>query len=128
MKTHIYSQLAGITGQDGFYLTQLLLTKDYVVHGLVRPCSSRDSKLTQLCEEYGTRVILHFGDVLDTACLAYILSLIKITEIYHLAAQSHVGLSFHMPQYTNDVNALGTLRLLEVIVLLKLTDTIKFAM
>jgi GDPmannose 4,6-dehydratase len=114
----------GISGQDGYYLSRILLKKGYLVHGLIRP-SSRAFNLHTYKPEVRASLTIHYGDVLDFSCLLRILSNVEIDEIYHLAAQSHVGVSFTSPVYTSDVNALGTLRLLQIIVQLKLQKKIK---
>ena len=111
--------ITGITGQDGSYLTELLLEKGYEVHGLVRRTSSLDrSRLDHLYknpELYGRRLFLHYGELSDTTPLRRILQKVIPDEIYHLAGQSHVGLSFEIPETTCEMTALGTLRLLEMI-------------
>ena len=113
--------ITGITGQDGSYLAELLLEKNYIVHGLVRRSSNIN---TQRIEHIfsNKKLILHYGDVTDGACMFKILNLIKNNyldmerlEIYNLAAQSHVKISFEMPEYTCDVDAMCTVRLLEAI-------------
>jgi GDPmannose 4,6-dehydratase len=111
--------ITGITGQDGSYLTELLLDKGYEVHGLVRRTSSLDrSRLDHLYnnpEIYGKRLFLHYGELSDTTPLRRLLQKTVPDEIYHLAGQSHVGLSFEIPETTCEMTALGTLRLLEMI-------------
>lgn len=111
--------ITGITGQDGSYLAELLLEKGYEVHGLVRRSSTfNTSRIDHLFvdpHETGVRLFLHHGDVTDPICLSVLIEKIKPTEIYNLAAQSHVLVSFSMPSYTNDVNAGGTLSILEAI-------------
>ncbi len=113
--------ITGITGQDGSYLAELLLEKGYMVHGLIRRASTIN---TQRIENIfnNKNLKLHYGDVTDGTCLFMILSFIKDKypemdrlEIYNLAAQSHVKVSFEMPEYTADVDAFGTLKLLEAI-------------
>lgn len=122
---HKRAFITGITGQDGSYLAELLLAKGYEVHGLVRRSSSfntgRIEHLYQDPHEPTARLHLHYGDVLDMASLLRILARVKPAEIYHLAAQSHVRVSFDMPVHTADTIALGTLRLLEAIRELGLT-------
>jgi GDP-mannose 4,6-dehydratase len=114
----------GITGQDGSYLSEILLSKGYKVHGLVRPTSQRWQALGRPLRP-GLKI--HFGDMSDLARLIKILGSIgEVDEIYHLAAQSHVGVSFESPLLTSDVNALGTLRLLEAMTTLKLEKTTRF--
>ena len=107
--------ITGITGQDGSYLAELLLGKGYVVHGLVRSAASMcnlDGLHAAIAAE---KLVLHLGDLTDGAALTRIVSSIKPTEVYNLAAQSHVGASFERPEYTADVVALGTIRLVEAI-------------
>lgn len=108
--------VTGITGQDGSYLTELLLSKGYVVHGLVRRSSSfntgRIEHIYRDAHEPGTRLFLHFGDMSDFSSLSNLMAKIEPDEVYHLAAQSHVRVSFDQPEYTSDVVATGTLRLL----------------
>lgn len=113
--------ITGITGQDGSYLAELLLQKDYFVHGMIRRSSSMNtSRLDDIFTN--PQLILHYGDITDSSCLSSILSNIRSTytdmdilEIYNLAAQSHVKVSFEMPEYTADTDAFGTLKLLEAI-------------
>lgn len=113
--------ITGITGQDGSYLTELLLGKDYLVHGLIRRSSTiNTARIEHLFHSPALK--LHYGDMTDGACLYKILNDIKIThpsmerlEIYNLAAQSHVKISFEMPEYTADTDAFGTLKLLEAV-------------
>lgn len=111
--------ITGITGQDGSYLTELLLQHGYVVHGLVRRSSSlntgRIDHLYQDPHEPDRRLILHYGDMTDATHLARLIEEIRPHEIYNLAAQSHVKVSFEAPEYTADVDALGTLRLLDAV-------------
>ncbi len=109
--------ITGITGQDGSYLAELLLSKGYEVHGIIRRASSfnteRIDHLYQDPHVHGTRLFLHYGDVTDSSQLASLLYDVQPAEIYHLAAQSHVRVSFDTPEYTGDVTGLGTVRLLE---------------
>lgn len=111
--------ITGITGQDGSYLTELLLSKGYEVHGIVRRTSSLDrSRLEGLYhdpEVYNKRLFLHYGELTDQTTLRRILFKIVPDEIYHLAGQSHVGLSFEIPESTCEMTAMGTLRLLELV-------------
>jgi GDPmannose 4,6-dehydratase len=111
--------LTGITGQDGSYLAEFLLNKGYEVHGLIRRSSTfntdRIDHLYQDVHNPGTRLFLHFGDLSVSAQLMDLLHAIEPDEIYHLGAQSHVRVSFDMPEYTGDITGLGTLRLLEAI-------------
>jgi GDPmannose 4,6-dehydratase len=122
--------ITGVTGQDGALLAELLLEEGYVVHGIKRRSSSfntaRVDNLYVDPHETGVRFFLHHGDVTDAARLIQIVDQTQPDEIYNLAAQSHVGVSFEMPKYTTDVNALGTLRLLEAIRILKLGDRVRF--
>ncbi|GAM41948.1 hypothetical protein TCE0_042r15481 [Talaromyces pinophilus] len=115
--------ITGIFGQDGSYLTEILLEKGYEVHGLVRPTAQRREALNHPLRP---GVKLYFGDILDFESLLNILGSIEVDEIYHLAAQSHVGVSFKTPYLTSDTNALGTLRLLETIKILRVRVKIRF--
>ncbi len=116
MKTAL---ITGITGQDGSYLAELLLNKGYKVHGIVRRSSSINThRIDHLIDADGTgneNFILHFGDLSDSCNLSKLIYKIEPSEIYNLGAQSHVKVSFDVPEFTSDVNALGTLRLLESI-------------
>lgn len=111
--------ITGITGQDGSYLAELLLGKDYTVHGIIRRSSSFNTgRIDHLYEEphsENRNLHLHYGDLTDAACLARLVAEIRPDEVYHLGAQSHVRVSFEIPEYTADVVALGTLRLLEAV-------------
>jgi len=111
--------ITGITGQDGSYLTELLLDEGYEVHGVVRRSSSfnrgRLEHLIQDDDIYGERLFLNYGDMTDSSALNRLLEKVGPDEIYNLAAQSHVRISFDMPEYTGDVNALGVARLLDAI-------------
>ena len=111
--------ITGITGQDGSYLAELLLGRGYVVHGIIRRSSSfNTARIDHLFNDpaiYGKRMFLHYGDVVDTSNLNRILERIRPDEIYNLAAQSHVKVSFEIPEYTSEVDALGTLRFLDAI-------------
>jgi GDPmannose 4,6-dehydratase len=111
--------ITGITGQDGSYLAELLLEKGYEVHGLIRRSSSINTgRIDHLYEDPHVpdrRLILHHGDMSDSAHLARLIDEVRPREVYNLAAQSHVKVSFEAPEYTSDVDALGTLRLLEAI-------------
>lgn len=113
----------GITGQDGSYLSELLLEKGYQVHGLVRSTASRQEALSKPLRPGLT---VHLGDMSDLGRLVQILGSIKPDEIYHLAAQSHVAVSFDTPLQTSDTNAMGTLRLLEAMRMLGLDKSTKF--
>ena len=108
--------ITGITGQDGSYLLELLLSKGYEVHGVVRRSSSFNRARIDAVHSdpaYEGRVFLHYGDMLDTNNLNRLVAKVRPTEIYNLAAQSHVKVSFEMPEYTAQVDAVGTLRLLD---------------
>ncbi len=109
----------GITGQDGSYLVELLLKKKYEVHGVIRRSSSfntsRIDHLYQDPHEKNRKFILHYGDITDTISVSSIIKKIKPNEIYNLAAQSHVAVSFEVPEYTANADALGALRILESI-------------
>jgi GDPmannose 4,6-dehydratase len=111
--------ITGITGQDGSYLAELLLGKGYEVHGLIRRSSSINThRIDHLYEDPHVpdrRLILHYGDMSDSARLARLIDEVRPREVYNLGAQSHVKVSFEAPEYTSDVDALGTLRLLEAI-------------
>lgn len=111
--------LTGITGQDGSYLAELLLEKGYEVHGIIRRASTfNTSRINHLYTDphiNGVRLFLHYGDIADSTNLIKLLYNLHPDEIYHLAAQSHVRVSFDIPEYTADVTALGTIRILEAI-------------
>ena len=111
--------ISGITGQDGCYLTELLLAKGYEVHGIIRRASTfntdRIDHLYTDPHNTNARMILHYGDLSDGPGLRRILEEVQPHEIYNLGAQSHVAVSFHQPEYTADIDGLGTLRLLEAI-------------
>ena len=111
--------VTGITGQDGSYLAELLLEKGYEVHGIIRRASTfnteRIDHLYQDPHINGVRLFLHFGDIADSTNLIKLLYRIQPDEIYHLAAQSHVRVSFDIPEYTGDVTGIGTIRILEAI-------------
>ena len=111
--------ITGITGQDGSYLAELLLNKSYEVHGIIRRASTfnteRIDHLYQDPHINGVRLFLHYGDIADSTNLIKLLYRIQPDEIYHLAAQSHVRVSFDIPEYTGDVTGLGTIRILEAI-------------
>ena len=122
--------ITGATGQDGAYLAELLLKKGYVVHGVKRRSSSfnteRVDHLYQDPHGSGLRFFLHYGDMTDSTNLIRIIQEVQPTEIYNLAAQSHVRVSFETPEYTANADALGTLRLLEAIRILHLEDKARF--
>ena len=122
--------ITGVTGQDGAYLSEFLLKKKYEVHGIKRRSSSfNTTRIDHLYKdpyESKTNFYLHYGDVTDATNLIRLLQEIKPDEIYNLAAQSHVQVSFETPEYTANSDALGTLRLLEAIRALKLENKVKF--
>src|SRR3954467_728101 len=122
--------ITGITGQDGAYLAELLLEKGYIVHGVKRRSSSfntgRIEHLYQDPHEEDPRLILHYGDLTDATNLIRIVQEVKPDEIYNLAAQSHVAVSFETPEYTANSDALGALRILEAIRILGLTSKTRF--
>jgi len=111
--------ITGITGQDGSYLAELLLEKGYEVHGIIRRCStfntSRIDHLYQDPHDADARLFLHYGDLTDASRLVTLLERVHPGEVYHLAAQSHVRVSFDEPEYTGDTTGVGTTRLLEAI-------------
>jgi GDPmannose 4,6-dehydratase len=111
--------ITGITGQDGSYLAELLLSKGYAVHGLIRRASTFNTgRIDHLYKDFHdpeARVYLHYGDLSVSGHLTDLLHDIRPDEVYHLGAQSHVRVSFDMPEYTGDITGLGTLRLLEAI-------------
>jgi len=122
--------VTGITGQDGAYLAEFLLTKGYEVHGIKRRTSlfntDRIDHLYQDPHEKQRRFVLHYGDMTDSSSLVRIIQLIQPDEIYNLAAQSHVAVSFEEPEYTANSDALGTLRILEAIRILGLEKKTRF--
>jgi len=122
--------ITGITGQDGSYLAEFLLDKGYEVHGIKRRASSfnteRIDHLYQDPHQEKKSLFLHYGDLADSSNLTRIINEVRPDEVYNLAAQSHVAVSFEVPEYTADVDALGTLRLLEAIRFLKLETTTRF--
>ena len=122
--------VTGITGQDGSYLAEFLLAKGYEVHGIKRRSSSLNtSRIDHIYQDPHTddpRLILHYGDLTDSANLTRILAETRPDEVYNLGAQSHVAVSFQTPEYTADVDAIGTLRLLEAIRLLGMGETTRF--
>src|SRR5271169_2350521 len=109
--------ITGATGQDGAYLAELLLSKGYLVHGIKRRASSfntaRVDHLYQDPHDPNVRFVLHYGDMTDSTNLIRIIQEVRPTEIYNLAAQSHVQVSFETPEYSANADAIGTLRLLE---------------
>jgi len=122
--------ITGITGQDGAYLAEFLLEKGYEVHGIKRRTSlfntDRIDHLYHDRHEKGVRFFLHHGDMTDSSSLIHIIEKVKPTEIYNLAAQSHVAVSFEEPEYTANSDALGTLRILEAIRILRMQDKVRF--
>jgi len=122
--------ITGITGQDGSYLAELLLEKGYEVHGIKRRASSLNTQrvdhIYQDNHEKNKRFFLHYGDLTDSSNLTRILHNVQPDEVYNLGAQSHVAVSFECPEYTADVDAIGTLRLLEAIRFLGLEKKTKF--
>src|SRR5579859_4271786 len=122
--------ITGVTGQDGAYLADFLLNRDYVVHGIKRRSSSLNTdRIDYLYRDRhaaGVRLFLHYGDMTDSTNLLRLVGEIRPTEIYNLAAQSHVQVSFETPEYTANTDALGTLRMLEAIRILKMEDEVRF--
>ncbi len=122
--------ITGVTGQDGAYLAELLLDKGYEVHGIKRRASlfntDRIDHLYQDPHEKDRRFILHYGDMTDSSSLVRIIQQVQPDEIYNLAAQSHVAVSFEEPEYTADSDGIGTLRILEAIRILGLGDKVRF--
>ena len=122
--------VTGVTGQDGAYLAELLLDRGYEVHGLKRRTSlfntDRIDHLYQDPHEEERRFILHYGDLTDAPSLIHVIASVRPHEIYNLAAQSHVKVSFEQPEYTANADGLGTLRILEAIRMLNLQKTTRF--
>jgi GDPmannose 4,6-dehydratase len=122
--------ITGVTGQDGSYLAELLLSKGYEVHGIKRRSSlfntDRIDHLYQDPHDTGRRFVLHYGDMTDSSSLTRIIQQVQPDEIYNLAAQSHVAVSFEEPEYTANSDALGALRILEAIRILKLEKKARF--
>jgi len=122
--------ITGVTGQDGSYLAEFLLNKDYIVHGIKRRSSSfntaRVDHLYQDPHDSGRNFFMHYGDLTDPTNLIRLVQTTQPDEIYNLAAQSHVQVSFDTPEYTANVDGLGTLRILEAIRILGLTNNTKF--
>ena len=118
--------ITGITGQDGSYLAEFLLKKGYVVHGIKRKSSTfNTSRIDHIYKDFheASNFFLHYGDLADSNSLVNVVSKVKPHEIYNLGAQSHVGHSFEIPEYTSEVTGLGTLRILETMRFLKLKKT-----
>ena len=117
----------GITGQDGSYLAELLLKKNYIIHGVKRRSSSANTeRIDHLFDSINfskKNIFIHYGDISDGTSTLNIINKIKPNEIYNLAAQSHVRVSFDIPEYTADITALGALRILESIRILNLKKT-----
>ena len=130
MKKKKTALITGITGQDGSYLAEFLISKNYEVHGIKRRSSlfntDRIDHLYQDPHESERDLILHHGDLTDSSSLIRIIKEIQPDEIYNLAAQSHVAVSFEEPEYTANTDALGTLRILEAIRILGLESKTKF--
>ena len=122
--------ITGINGQDGSLLAELLLSKNYIVHGIIRRSSlfntERLNHIYQSPQEENKTFFLHYGDLSDSSCLIRLIQEIQPDEIYNLAAQSHVRVSFDIPEYTADIDAIGPLRLLEAIRILGLENKTKF--
>ena len=122
--------ITGVTGQDGSYLAELLLNRGYEVHGIKRRSSSfntaRVDHLQHDRHEHGARFTLHFGDLTDSTNLIRIIEEVQPTEVYNLAAQSHVHVSFETPEYTANSDAMGALRLLEGLRILGLECSTRF--
>ena len=119
----------GVTGQDGAYLARLLLKKKYIVHGVKRRSSSLNTERIDeiyLDPHQKTNFYLHYGDLTDSLSVLKIIQRTKPDEIYNLGAQSHVAVSFEVPEYTANVDAIGTLRILDSILTLKMKKKIKF--
>jgi GDPmannose 4,6-dehydratase len=114
--------ITGITGQDGSYLAELLLEKGYEVHGIIRRASQIN---TQRIDHIYNRIKLHYGDLTDSTNLVRVIQQVQPDEIYNLGAQSHVKVSFEMPEYTADVDAVGTLRILEAVRLLGMENKVR---
>ena len=114
--------ITGITGQDGSYLAELLLEKGYEVHGIIRRSSSIN---TDRIDHIYQNIKLHYGDLTDATNIVRVIQLVQPDEIYNLGAQSHVKVSFEMPEYTADVDAMGTLRILEAVRLLGMEDRVR---
>ena len=114
--------ITGITGQDGSYLAELLLEKGYEVHGIVRRCSLIN---THRIDHIYEKLHLHFGDLSDSTNIVRVIQQVQPDEIYNLGAQSHVKVSFEMPEFTGQVDGLGTLRVLEAVRLLGMDKKVR---
>ena len=121
MKTAL---ITGITGQDGSYLAELLIEKGYMVHGIVRRASLINTHRIDHIFDH-PQMKLHYGDLTDAGNLIHVIQKCKPDEIYNLAAQSHVKVSFELPEYTGNVDGLGTLRILEAVRILEMEDTVR---
>jgi GDPmannose 4,6-dehydratase len=120
--------ITGITGQDGSYLAELLLSKNYIVHGVIRKSSTFNTKRIDhiyVDPHNKTNFFLHHGDLTDSNSIYNIIHKVQPNEVYNLGAQSHVGVSFENPEYTGEVSGVGTLRILEAIRFLKMKN-VKF--
>lgn len=130
MNNNKIALITGVTGQDGSYLSELLLKKNYEVHGIIRRSSSfntgRIDHIYQDPHEKNKNFVLHYGDLTDSTNLIKLIQEIQPNEIYNLGAQSHVKVSFETPEYTANSDAIGTLRILEAIKLLKLENKTRF--
>jgi GDPmannose 4,6-dehydratase len=122
--------ITGVTGQDGAYLAEFLLQKGYEVHGIKRRASSfntaRVDHLYQDPHDRDVRFVLHYGDMTDANSLIHVIQKVQPVEVYNLAAQSHVGVSFESPEYTANVDGLGTLRMLDAIRVLGMAERVRF--
>ena len=122
--------ITGITGQDGSYLAEFLLEKGYIVHGIKRRSSSLNTqRLDHIYQDphiKNANFKLHYGDLTDSSNVVSAIQAMQPDEIYNLGAQSHVAVSFESPEYTADVNAIGTLRILEAIRILRLEKKTRF--
>jgi GDP-D-mannose dehydratase len=130
MKNKKKALIFGVTGQDGSYLSEFLIKKKYIVHGVKRRSSSVNTRridhIYQDPHEAKRNFILHYGDITDSTSVSKIIQSIRPDEIYNLAAQSHVAVSFEVPEYTANADALGALRILEAIKFHKLEKKTKF--
>jgi len=123
--------ISGITGQDGSYLTEFLISKGYIVHGILRRSSSfNTSRIEHIYrreeQSLNPKMILHYGDLTDSSCLVKIIKYVQPDEIYNLGAQSHVKVSFEMAEYTSNVDGIGALRLLDAIRICNLEKDVKY--
>jgi GDPmannose 4,6-dehydratase len=121
--------ITGVTGQDGAYLAEYLLGLGYTVHGIKRRSSSNTARVDHLYEDPhagNVPILLNYGDLTDSADLIRLMQQIRPTKIYHLAAQSHVGVGFESPSYTANADAIGVLRLLEAVRILGMEKETRF--